>query len=546
VLHARLPRGQGGRGRARGEGGPGRRPPERQEPGLRGSDGVEERPERLERALFSDKAAALIGNQAKDFGKQDGVTEIEESLEASEVERRLVDALLADEAAGVVDVNRAPVFVACVSNFSNFLDLSRKTLRHLEVGAPVVVLSRSHTTQHCFRWFQMLSEEMATHGVPAGLLSYYAADLGDQVGLMRRLGPASPLHMTCSRDVAKLACSGHQNVLASTGGPNTMVLASFDAATGDAMRAAATIEHSGQCTALRLVVGGDAVAGDDIRRALTGAAAPLDAKDALKKGQFAGLFPDAPKGDPPWGAQRGYADADRVALRVRDCLPMGGLDEAWRQPVIDAALVGASLRSEERIDELAAWLNTNQPISLAVNGDAGLARKLFEKTSLVVYTVGGEARPPASTCQARPQDGEVFGEVPPRREVREHTRFPMVVPSAAPAYNASYSAAYLSEPIAEAPAAVAPLLELVEDPAIKSYAVVVAEYVASAAGPRKGGGNRTTLWGWQRPPLGRDVVLRCAADASVDDVGVEEASDDPAVETDDQLPGGTPGRNTSG
>ena len=89
--------------------------------------------------LFGAGAARLIGDQALDFRKQDGVTEIEESLQASAVERRLTDALLADEAAGRVVVSRAPVFVACVSNFSNFLDLSRKALRSLDVGAPVVV-----------------------------------------------------------------------------------------------------------------------------------------------------------------------------------------------------------------------------------------------------------------------------------------------------------------------------------------------------------------------------------------------------------------------
>jgi len=50
---------------------------------------------------------------------------------------------------------------------------------------------------------------------------------------------------------------------------------------------------------------------------------------------------------------------------------------------------------------------------------------------------------PSARRQARPQDGECFGELPPLASMSTVTRFPMVVPSAQPAYFASYTRTHL-------------------------------------------------------------------------------------------------------
>lgn len=62
--------------------------------------------------LGREYAGLLIGNQCVDFAKQDGVTEIEESIMANSIERRMNDMLFDDERDGKIVVSRRPIFVS--------------------------------------------------------------------------------------------------------------------------------------------------------------------------------------------------------------------------------------------------------------------------------------------------------------------------------------------------------------------------------------------------------------------------------------------------
>ncbi|KAL7461787.1 hypothetical protein ACHAXS_002193 [Conticribra weissflogii] len=58
--------------------------------------------------------------------------------------------------AGKVVINCKPIFVSCLSNFTNFLDLFCKALGSLELGIPCVVLGRSYMVQHSYHWKELL------------------------------------------------------------------------------------------------------------------------------------------------------------------------------------------------------------------------------------------------------------------------------------------------------------------------------------------------------------------------------------------------------
>lgn len=330
--------------------------------------------------LHSDLAAQLVVNQAVDFKKQDGITEMEESAEANTVERRLNDLLLADEAEGVVAINRAPALISCVSNFSNFLDLFRKTIRNLEAGVPCVVLSRGNTVQHTFRWFQMLNQLLKDHGVDAGMLTFVSCDVTQQRRIISA-NPDSALYFTGSRPISDAIKQICPKLMASTGGPNTMVTTTWNPKIAQAVSWSASIENSGQCTALRHLVA--PVGAANIKQVLglvPKVAAPVD---SLETGGFAAVFNGQKLAD-----TNGYTiDASvPAAYKISAQLPGDDLNEMWRQVYIDVTETDFS--EPNFSDSLAKWLVHHQPISLAINGETrqqafSLANTLFEKTGMV-------------------------------------------------------------------------------------------------------------------------------------------------------------------
>jgi hypothetical protein len=145
---------------------------------------------------------------------------------------------------------------------------------------------------------------------------------------------------------------------------------------------------------------------------------------------------------------------------------------------------------------------------------------------MVVYTVGSsdnDSMPPALTCQARPQEGEIFGEFPPRSKLHTFTKFPVVVPSSNPSYDTEYMEDYLQSQTVNKymGKGTKVLLEQIENDLIRGFCIVLIEYLqdVSKLNPKEGyGKSRTALWGVQRPPLGSRTSLRCSSDATWDDV----------------------------
>ena len=482
---------------------------------------------RVEQKLLTDSkyTGFLIGNQCLDFQKQDGITEIEEAIMANHVERALNDLLLREENAGQVEVNRAPIYVSCVSNFTNFLDLFRKTIRSLELGIPCVILGRSNTVQHSYRWTELLMELCKEESIDPGMITYLSCDLDGIKDITQSCRESTGnLYSTCSRQLAESIMSGYPNTVTSTGGPNTLVAMDWTPAVSEAVRMSASIESSGQCTALRHVVTSPDVDETNIQDMLSGINGADSAATAMKESKFDCIFPDHKGGTvPPKENDDGYHRHDKVdaSYRMADKLPPNGIEEYWRKVVIDVSRIdiGSSLH------DIAGWLNTNQPISLAVNGktraqslDFGLA--LWQHTGLVVNTLG-TPESPALTCQARPQEGEVFGEFPPRAQLKKYTKYPVIVPSSTPSYDTCYTDKYLLEQATKETGntQIDDFLSNITNDKVRGYCVTLYEYLkdATTENPKRGfGTGRTAMWGLQRPPLMTTTYLHC--DTSFDDL----------------------------
>jgi hypothetical protein len=485
----------------------------------------------IEEDIFTNHAGFLIGNQCMDFQKQDGSTEIEEAIMANTIERRLNDLLLRDEAASVLTINRKPIYVSCVSNFTNFLDLSRKTIRSLEVGIPCVILSRSNTSQHPYRWVQLLTELLAEHDVDPGMLTFLSCSLPDiQDITVSCAASTGNLYTTCSRDLASTIKSSYPNTIASTGGPNTLVATEFNPKIADAIRTSATIESSGQCTALRMAVVPTSTTDAELQGVFDSVEQIKTAPDAVHESVFAGVFAKhTGSGEPDQPVYSTHETVDAF-WKISDDLPAPGINEFWRKVAVDFSRLDLVQDETKSVARLAGWLNENQPISLTVNGNRKQAIRLgislFEKTGMVVNTIGSsdnDDMPPALSCQARPQEGEIFGEFPPRSKLHTFTKFPVVVPSSNPSYDTVYMEDYLKSQTVNkyAGKGANALLDQIKNDSIRGFCIVLIEYLqdVSKLNPKQGfGKSRTALWGLQRPPLGSKTFLRCSIDATWDDL----------------------------
>jgi hypothetical protein len=523
----------------------------------------------VEDILFNRHVGYLIGNQCIDFCKQDGITEIEEAIQVNLIERQYNDMLLQQERDHIVHINRQPIYISTVSNFTNFLDLCRKALRSLEVGIPIIVLCRSnqYVTQHSYRWVQLLIDLCLDVGIDAGMITYISASLSNLHHILQVCEHSTGnLYATCSRSVAADIMNIYPKTIASTGGPNTFICTKWDditsigtmSKTAQAIADSATIESAGQCTALRHCVVPTTMSDTDCSNILLNNITTIDSAPlALLESYYAGVLTTANEASPTLQQQptdeyqrldtkQRHQDVDiYIKINTNHELPKADIQEYWRTVVVDFTkrdllqnkyITQGKIQirpiDETALHQLVSWLNQHQPISLAVNGPRHEAImvgiKIWEQTSLVVNTIGSTDNMdmlPAMTCQARPQDGECFGEFPPRNDIQKYTLFPVIIPSSNPSYDTVYDNAYLqlrgrniSEYIIKSTKS---MLNAITDDNVRGYCTLLIEYLQNSCrkNPKSGfSRTRSVLYGLQRPPLGMKTILRCSKHSKFDDL----------------------------
>lgn len=409
----------------------------------------------------------------------------------------------------------------------------------MELGIPCVILGRSHTIQHSYRWADTLVQLMKEEGIDAGMLTYLSCQLDDIKYITAESADVTGmLYTTCSRQLAKAIKENYDNTIASTGGPNTLIATEWTTEVQDAIRMSASIECAGQCTALRHAVVPDTVELSDVEVMMGGVNSVSSPVEALRQSSFDGVFEKHAGTSAPFDKEyTKHPDRDAY-FKLSSEFPSPENDEVeeyWRKVVVDVtnAMPSDVGQAKDQLTELSKWLIKHQPISMAVNAKRSqvfdLGRTLWENTALVVNTIGSTDKthaPPALTCQARPQDAECFGEFPPRKTLGEYTKYPVIIPSSTPSYDTHYKVDYLkslSVDDLECSMFVKSWLNDIGDEAVKGYCIELIRYLTDATkqNPKRGFGvGRTAIWGLQRPPLldGLRTVLRCGEGVTMDDL----------------------------
>lgn len=543
----------------------------------------------IENILLNDPLyiGTLIGNQCIDFYKQDGITEIEESILANTIERRLNDILFDtyDNNNSII-INRQSIYVSTVSNFTNFLDLFRKTIRSLEIGIPVIILCRSNTSQHSYRWTKLLNDLIIQQNndnfkdrsmyIDPGMITFISCSLNDIKSILYDCSNhTGNLYATCSRELASQIKNNYYNTIASTGGPNTLIYTPSSSSSSttssttsydiendnnisklyNAIRISSSIECAGQCTALRHVVLPSTISYHDIEHHVFNTKNNYNdiqeipsALYALENKIFTGIYPNHQGTiSPPTSTtddlhNNHYIKTNDMDIyyKINDMnqLPESNMNEYWRKVVIDFTRLDITNDDYDHIHQLAKWLRMNQPISIAMNGkrmnSITIGIQLWELTSCVVNTIGSidnNEMPVALSCQARPQDGEVFGEFPPRNDMLLYTKYPMIIPSSNPSYDSYYNIEYLKKQYnsdsintiiqTSYSKEMKHLLNVISDEVIGGYCIEIIEYIRDVCRMNPKFGNsttRTSLYGIQRPPLGSKSIIRCTTNTTYNDI----------------------------